>query len=291
MPLSGYPGRLTARTIALQSSRWSRSSSGTASRVAPEEVVAIVQVSLGHTAGVGALDKKRRLTRLRGSNVGVGGLLVRRFGHLGAAASSRVVVIVLDLIQVARMGASRGVIWVCRFRQGWAAIVGSILVVLIVTHGVLGLSVAVHLVGLGGLLHASCPSSAALGSTGALAKANAHSRRLLTQTVGHLSLIVGSSCAIGRCNLCLHGFIGSHDASWSDILHQSPLADRCLLEQGCVAKIFTASTTATTLGSTCAWCSSPAFHVELLLETELVPVLGTLVSCESDGAQEQDHES
>lgn len=162
------------------------------------------------------------------------------------------------------------------------------MVVLIVVHGVLGLSVAVHLVGLGGLLHASCPSgTAALASTGALAKANTHSRRLLSQAIGHLSLIIGSPCAIGGCNLGLHGFVCSHDASWPNILHQSPLADRRLLEQGCVAEIFTAAATLTT--SACS--SSPAFHVEFLLESELVPVLGTLVGGESYSGQEEDHES
>lgn len=163
------------------------------------------------------------------------------------------------------------------------------MIVLVVAHGVLSLSIAVHLVGLGGLLHTSCPSSTALGNGGTLTEANTHSRRLLSQTIGHLSLIVGSSCAIGRCNLGLHGFVGSRNAPWSDIFHQSPLADRCLLEQGCIAEIFTAVSSATLTTSACS--SSPAFHVEFLLESELVPVLGTLVSGKSDGAQEEDHES
>lgn len=101
MTLGCYPGRLTARAIALQSSCWGRGSSpDTTSRVTPEEVVAIVQVSLGHAARVGALYKQRRLARLGRSDIGVGGLLVRRFGHLGAAAASGIVMVVFDLIQV-----------------------------------------------------------------------------------------------------------------------------------------------------------------------------------------------
>lgn len=110
------------------------------------------------------------------------------------------------------------------------------MVVLIILQGVLVLAIGVHLIpALVGILSPVAAVTPGRSLFHASSTAGSCAVGLcLTEPDLLVSVVKGSSCSVGGCNLCFDGIIGSHHAARANIFHQSSLADGGLLEQGSV---------------------------------------------------------